>query len=164
MYGRFKFCDKHKMSRSADFSNRAKRRICLARLNLNFEIYKSLGSAILPATALAAATAEFARYTSLVLSPMRPTKFRLVVLTQRSPTPKIPIYPPKHAPQVGLLTTAPASTKISHSPSFCAARAIFCVAGVMMRRVLRATLRPFKICAAIRRSESLPLVQLPIKT
>jgi len=32
MYGRFKFYDKHKMSRSADFSNRAKRRICLARL------------------------------------------------------------------------------------------------------------------------------------
>ena len=62
-----------------------------------------------------------------------------------------------------VLPAASHDANISISPSFCACRAIFCVAGVMMRRVLRATLRPFRISAAMRRSESLPFVQLPIK-
>ena len=94
---------------------------------------------------------------------MRPTKLRFEVEMQRSFAARIPIYPPRHAPQVGLLTTAPASTKISISPSFCACRAILLVAGVMISLVCLATRLPFRILAAIRRSPKRPFVQLPMK-
>ena len=43
---------------------------------------------ILPATALAAATAGLARYTSESTCPIRPTKFRLVVEMHLSPAAK----------------------------------------------------------------------------
>ena len=54
--------------------------------------------------------------------PIRPTKLRLVVEMQRSPAARIPMYPPRHGPQVGVLTTAPASMKILRSPSSIACR------------------------------------------
>jgi hypothetical protein len=44
-----------------------------------------------PATALAAATAGLARYTSDLVLPMRPTKLRLVVEMQRSPAASTPM-------------------------------------------------------------------------
>ena len=51
----------------------------------------SFGAAILPIMALAAATAGLARYTSESTCPIRPTKFRFVVATQRSFSASIPI-------------------------------------------------------------------------
>ena len=71
---------------------------------------------------LAAAMAGLARYTSESTCPIRPTKFLFVVEMQRSPSARIPIYPPRHGPQVGVLTTAPASIKIFKSPSSIACR------------------------------------------
>ena len=71
-------------------------------------LYKtSFGPEIFPVTALAAATYGLARYTSLVTSPIRPTKLRFVVETHLSCAARIPMYPPRHGPQVGVLTTAP---------------------------------------------------------
>ena len=67
--------------------------------------------------ALAAATAGLARYTSESTCPIRPTKFRFVVETHRSPAARIPIYPPRHGPHVGVLTIAPAWIKVCTSPS-----------------------------------------------
>ena len=71
----------------------------------------SFGSVINPVRALAAAVRGLARYTSLSTWPMRPTKFRLVVETHRYPAARIPMYPPRQGPQVGVETTAPASMK-----------------------------------------------------
>ena len=82
----------------------------------------SAGPEIFPVMALAAATAGLARYTSESTCPIRPTKLRFVVDTQRSPSASTPIYPPRHGPQVGVLTIAPASIKILRSPSSMASR------------------------------------------
>ena len=60
-----------------------------------------------PASAEAAATAGLARTTSLFVCPMRPTKFRLVVATARSPAAMTPICPPRQGPQVGVETAQP---------------------------------------------------------
>ena len=55
-------------------------------------LYKtSFGPEIFPVTALAAATYGLARYTSLVTSPIRPTKLRFVVETHLSCAARIPI-------------------------------------------------------------------------
>jgi hypothetical protein len=62
----------------------------------------------LPLSALAAAVAGLARYTSLFGLPILPTKLRLVVLMHFSPEARMPIKPPKHAPQVGAEITQPA--------------------------------------------------------
>ena len=70
-----------------------------------------------PFTAEAAATAGLARMTSLFTWPMRPTKFRLVVATARSPSHMQPMWPPRQGPQVGVETAQPASMKISVRPS-----------------------------------------------
>ena len=69
----------------------------------------ALGSATHPAMAEAAATAGEARIISEVVWPMRPTKFRLVVETVRSPSAITPMCPPRHGPHVGVETAAPAS-------------------------------------------------------
>ena len=54
--------------------------------------------------------------------PIRPLKLRFVVVTARSPAASTPMPPPKQAPQVGVETIAPASTKRSSSPSASASR------------------------------------------
>src|SRR6478735_4531950 len=77
-----------------------------------------------PATAAAAATHAFARYTPASGDPMRPRKFRFVVATAFSPGARMPLEPPKHAPQVGVETIAPASTNRSSRPSAEASRQI----------------------------------------
>lgn len=87
-----------------------------------FYFITSSGWVILPVTALAAATAGLDRYTSDFALPMRPTKLRLVVDTHRSPSARTPICPPRHGPQVGVLTTAPALINISIRPSARASR------------------------------------------
>lgn len=45
-----------------------------------------------------------------------------------------PICPPRHGPQVGVLTTQPACAKMSSSPSASACRQMFTVAGMTMQR------------------------------
>src|SRR5690606_32345443 len=62
----------------------------------------SLGSVMRPVTAVAAAVAGEARYTSAPGWPMRPVKLRFVVERQRSPFASTPMCPPRHAPQVGV--------------------------------------------------------------
>jgi len=66
--------------------------------------------------------------------------------------------PPRHAPQVGALTTQPASSKTCDSPSSMLCRQIVGVAGTTMVRIL--TLWPLIIFAAMRRSSIRPFVQL----
>src|SRR3989338_123546 len=112
--------------------------------------------------ALAASTAGFARYTSLSMCPILPRKFLLVVAIALSPLAKIPAWPPKHGPQVGVENTAPDFKKISTSPSFMACRYIFWVAGITIVRTFGWTVFPFMILAAIRKSLILPFVQDPI--
>ena len=69
-------------------------------------------------TAVGYSASCFARYTSEEVCPILPTKLRLVVATALSPSASIPICPPRQGPQVGVLTTAPADTNVSKSPSF----------------------------------------------
>src|SRR5439155_26440629 len=77
----------------------------------------SLGWVITPVTALAAATAGFDRYTIAFGWPMRPGKLRLVVLKHTSPSPITPMWPPRHAPQVGVVHAAPAARNVRINPS-----------------------------------------------
>jgi hypothetical protein len=77
----------------------------------------------------------FARYTPDSGEPIRPRKFRFVVETAFSPAASTPFEPPKHAPQVGVDTIAPASTKRSSRPSSAAWRQIAWVAGTTIARV-----------------------------
>ena len=68
---------------------------------------------------------------SEVVWPMRPTKFRLVVETVRSPSAITPMCPPRQGPQVGVDTAAPASMKVWIRPSSMAWRTIAWVAGII---------------------------------
>jgi len=87
------------------------------------DIYSSSqGPAILPSTALAAATAGLARYTSDLTWPILPMKLRLVVDIHLSPAASTPICPPRQGPQVGVLTAAQALINISISPYLSASR------------------------------------------
>ena len=60
---------------------------------------------------------------------MRPRKLRLVVATAVSPGARMPMPPPKQAPQVGVETIAPASAKTSSRPSASASRQTLRLAG-----------------------------------
>ena len=77
----------------------------------------SAGLLILPVIAEAAATAGLARYTSESTCPIRPAKLRLVVDSALSPAAITPICPPRHGPQVGVDTIAPASINAFVRPS-----------------------------------------------
>lgn len=66
---------------------------------------------MMPATAEAAATAGLAKMISELTGPMRPTKFRFVVETARSPSASTPIWPPRQGPQVGVDTAQPGLDK-----------------------------------------------------
>jgi hypothetical protein len=70
--------------------------------------------------------------------------------------------PPKHAPQVGVDTIAPNSTKRSSSPSASAWRYTFCEAGTTIARTSGWTRRPRQMSAVWRRSVIVPLPQLPM--
>ena len=59
--------------------------------NLPFPLVQIFRQTDVARTALAAATAGEERYTSLVGSPMRPTKLRLLVEIERSPAARMPI-------------------------------------------------------------------------
>ena len=122
----------------------------------------SAGAEIFPVMALAAATAGLARYTSESTCPMRPTKFRLVVEIHLSPAARIPMYPPRHGPQVGVLTTAPASIKDLQKPfPHCLQVNSLCCRDHDAAN-LSLLFLPLKISAAQRRSSIRPLVQEPM--
>ena len=56
---------------------------------------------------------------------------------------------------------APACTSVEISPSSAACAMMSCEVGITCSENPSATRRPFRICAAIRRSSSRPLAQLP---
>ena len=60
--------------------------------------------------------AGLARYTSLFGCPILPTKFRLVVDMDRSPAARMPIWPPRHGPQVGVLALESANDPLLTVP------------------------------------------------
>ena len=64
-----------------------------------------------PLMILAATVAGLARYMDAWLDPIRPGKFRLVLLIQVSPGAMIPSWAPRHAPQPGVVMVAPAFIK-----------------------------------------------------
>ena len=67
---------------------------------------------IKPVTADAATVAGDPMNTLAVGLPMRPWKFRVDAVMHTSPSASNHIWPPKHAPHVELVTTAPASIKV----------------------------------------------------
>ena len=75
----------------------------------------SAGSTISPATAAAAATQAFERWMPASLEPIRPRKLRFVVVIAFSPAASTPLPPPKHAPQVGVDTIAPAAEQVEQA-------------------------------------------------
>src|SRR5882757_6281183 len=123
----------------------------------------SRGSAILPCTALAAAVRGL---TSNVRAPTpwRPSKFRLLVLTEYCPAPTVSPFIPKHIEHPDSRQSAPASLKICANPRLSASRLTCCEPGTMSNLTPAATLRPLSMLAAACRSVSRPLVQLPMNT
>ena len=77
---------------------------------------------------------------------------------------RIPMYPPRHGPQVGVETTAPASINAVTYPRSTHSLMICIVAGMIIQRTLSATFLPFRISYAACISSILPFVQLPITT
>src|SRR5271169_2712392 len=71
------------------------------------------GWVITPATAEAATVAGEAMKMRALGSPMRPLKLRVLAVMHVSPGPSTPIWPPPHAPQVALVTPAPASSSVA---------------------------------------------------
>ena len=81
-----------------------------------------------------------------------------------SPAASIPICPPRHGPQVGVETAAPASIKVVIYPFSIASRYTFWVPGNIITLTPSATFLPFIISATTSRSDILPFVQEPITT
>ena len=76
----------------------------------------------------------------------------------------IPVCPPRHGPQHGADTKAPASTNILSNPSSSALEYTSLEAGITNILVPLATFLPFNILAASLKSLILPLVQDPRNT
>ena len=66
-----------------------------------------------PVRAEAATVAGEAMKMRALGSPMRPLKLRGLAVMQVSPGPSTPMWPPAQAPQVALVTSAPASTSVA---------------------------------------------------
>src|SRR6202011_1422592 len=109
----------------------------------------SLGDARRRRIADAATTAGAARWTRPP-SPMRPGKLRFEEETQRVPGASTPIDIPRHGQHDECVQSAPASWKMSCSPSRSAWRRTACEPGVTI--VGTVTLRPRNTSAAARRS------------
>ena len=73
----------------------------------------SRGSVMTPVTAEAATVAGEPMKISAFGLPMRPLKFRVEAVMHTSSSASSPICPPKQAPHVELVTTAPASIRVS---------------------------------------------------
>ena len=103
-----------------------------------------------PVTAAAAAEYGLIRWT-MPPFPIRPLKLRLVVDAQTSPSASTPELIPRQAPQVGFNTQKPASMKILIIPSVSAILYTKGVAGVTIPRTPAASVRSFRIVAAVKK-------------
>src|SRR5450631_1656922 len=128
-----------------------------------FHHMSSLGSVILPRTALAAAVSGLASKVRAP-TPCRPSKLRLLVLTAYWPAGTVSPFIPKHMEHPDSRQSAPAVRKMSARPDASASCLICCEPGTISRRTPGATRRPLRICAAAFKSSSRPLVQLPMNT
>src|ERR1700722_16218254 len=141
-----------------------------ARANLSYRFHLrpqplaiSRGSVTRPRTALAAAVSGLAGKVRAPW-PWRPSKLRLLVLIEFSPLPTTSPFIPRHIEQPDSRHSAPASMNTRSRPSASAAFLTCCEPGTMSARTPRAILRPRNSCAALRRSDRRPLVQLPMNT
>src|SRR5688572_6358227 len=96
--------------------------------------------------------------------PCRPSKLRLLVDAQRSPSPRMSSFMPRHIEQPGSRHSKPASAKIRSSPSRSASALTFCDPGTTSARTRLLTLCPFATLAAARRSSMRALVHDPMNT
>src|SRR5262245_33581503 len=121
------------------------------------------GSATRPSTALAAAVKGEASSVRAPL-PCRPSKFRLLVLTDVFPAGTESPFIAMHMLHPASRHSAPASLKIRSSPSASACRLISYDPGTTSMRTDGLILRPRRIRAAFLRSDIRLFVQLPMKT
>src|SRR5660397_138850 len=121
----------------------------------------SLGSAISPLSALAAAVSGEERYINPP-APILPLKLRLDVERHVSPSHITPIWAPRHGPHPGGAIMTPDLKRVAIIPDSIALRSTEREAGSTM--VLTITFLPFRIFATISRSSNLPFVHEPMKT
>src|SRR6185503_3457341 len=123
----------------------------------------SRGSVIRPRTAQAAAVSGLASNVRAP-TPWRPSKLRLLVLTEYWPLPTRSPFIPRHMEQPDSRHSAPASMKTLSRPSASASCLTCWEPGTTSICTPLATLLPRRMLAALRRSDSRPLVQLPTNT
>src|SRR3954453_11072287 len=124
---------------------------------------QSLMSTKWPSTAAAAAIFGLTRWVRPPL-PWRPSKLRLEVEAQRSPSLSVSGFIPRHIEQPATRQSKPALLKTSSRPSSSAAFFTCWEPGTTIALTPLATLRPSTIAAASRRSSIRELVQDPMKT
>src|SRR5216683_784069 len=125
--------------------------------------FRSRTSARRPVMAAAAAIAGLIRWVRPPL-PWRPSKLRFEVDAQRSPGASLSGFMARHIEQPGSRHSKPAARKIRSRPSSSAWCFTRPEPGTTMALTPAATLRPWAIAAAARRSSMRPLVQEPMKT
>src|SRR5579883_2022370 len=128
-----------------------------------FLSYHSRISTKCPAQAAAAAIAGLTRWVRPP-RPWRPSKLRLLVEAQRSPSESWSPFMAIHMLQPASRHWKPASRKMSARPSSSAIHRTCIEPGTTIARTLGATCLPLTYCAARRRSSRRELVQEPIKT
>ena len=111
---------------------------------------------------LAATVAGLARYMDAWLDPIRPGKFRLVLLMQVSPGAMIPSWAPRQAPHPGVVMVAPAFIKSCMYPFSIQESMTSEDAGTTTSLLYGGMCLPFTILAATAISSSRPPVQLPM--
>src|SRR5262249_36161860 len=121
------------------------------------------GSATRPSTALATAVSGDASSVRAPF-PCRPSKFRLLVLTDVLPAGTESPFMAMHMLHPASRHSAPASLKIVSRPSDSACRLTSYDPGTTSIRTRGFTLRPRRSPAAFRRSDNRLFVELPIKT
>ena len=95
---------------------------------------------------------------------MRPLKLRLAVDRTTSASEGMPLQVPTHGPQDGVITDAPALTSFWMTPHSMAESSTSLEAGATISRTPLATCLPSRMFAAILRSSTRPLVQVPMNT
>src|SRR6266566_3045250 len=116
-----------------------------------------------PAIAAAAAIVGLMRWVRPP-RPCRPSKLRLEVAAQRSPTPSTSAFMPRHIEQPAFRHSKPASRNTRSNPSRSASRLTRCDPGTTIARTRGATCKPRTTLAAARRSSMRALVHDPTNT
>src|SRR6266849_2182081 len=96
--------------------------------------------------------------------PWRPSKLRLEVAAQRSPTPSTSAFIPRHIEQPAFRHSKPASRNTRSNPSRSASRLTRFNPGTTIARTRGATCKPRTMLAAARRSSMRALVHDPTNT